>query len=421
MSQRASTHLIIPEPSEELLCSEAWTIETYADGLMDELFADIDQFLDGNELSTQTVLAKHIPLQTVQVSPIVLANAYGSILPGSYQADGHQLSRVVTPNLKKRVKKRSIKQKVGILGRIFSLIAIFGLANAGMVSLLNSGIFNRLGNSSYQQVINKNPTQAKPVQLTKAQVESDFASYILGALAVIEPQEARNLQSSRRLIASQSNINRTALSYFSERPNGDLAPPRTAENTVPSASQTVGVVERIYIPPTYQAPLPMRYAPKTVLALGNTQSPATNVPQSVPSSRSKTNSTEKVIAPVQKNLKPVKVQTSPITLKQPQQTVPKPLASPKKPQTKLITPTQTNPTASQLASVTVGSAAHILEGLLELGEKSAALFKINGVTQRIEIGESIGSSGWTLVDVEKGKAVIRRNGEVRSILTGQKF
>jgi hypothetical protein len=62
-----------------------------------------------------------------------------------------------------------------------------------------------------------------------------------------------------------------------------------------------------------------------------------------------------------------------------------------------------------------------LEGLLELGDKSAALFKIEGVTRRVDMGETIGSSGWTLVDVANGEAIIRRNGEVRSIYTGQKF
>ena len=62
-----------------------------------------------------------------------------------------------------------------------------------------------------------------------------------------------------------------------------------------------------------------------------------------------------------------------------------------------------------------------MEGLLELGEESAAIFKINGVSRRVQKGESIGGSGWKLVDVANGEAIIRRNGEVRSIFAGQKF
>ncbi|NES84778.1 MAG: hypothetical protein F6K10_27080 [Moorea sp. SIO2B7] len=64
---------------------------------------------------------------------------------------------------------------------------------------------------------------------------------------------------------------------------------------------------------------------------------------------------------------------------------------------------------------------HILVGLLESGDNSAALFEINGSTHRIKVGEAIGSSGWTLVSVANQKAVIRRNGEVRSVYVGQKF
>jgi Tfp pilus assembly protein PilP len=66
-------------------------------------------------------------------------------------------------------------------------------------------------------------------------------------------------------------------------------------------------------------------------------------------------------------------------------------------------------------------AAHLLVGVLELGNRSAALFEINGVSQRVYIGERIGNSGWSLVSVSSDEAVIRRNGEVRSIYIGQKF
>lgn len=62
-----------------------------------------------------------------------------------------------------------------------------------------------------------------------------------------------------------------------------------------------------------------------------------------------------------------------------------------------------------------------LVGVLELGDRSAALIEMNGVTQRYRVGESIATSGWTLVDVSKDQAVIRRNGEVRSVFIGQNF
>lgn len=69
----------------------------------------------------------------------------------------------------------------------------------------------------------------------------------------------------------------------------------------------------------------------------------------------------------------------------------------------------------------VPAAVHTLQGIIEWGDRSAALFDINGSTQRVNLGESIGTSGWTLVKVTNSEALIRRNGEVRSIYVGQKF
>jgi hypothetical protein len=58
---------------------------------------------------------------------------------------------------------------------------------------------------------------------------------------------------------------------------------------------------------------------------------------------------------------------------------------------------------------------------LELGDRSAALFEVNGVARRVYVGESIAASGWTLVEVVNQEAVIRRNGEVLTIYVGQQF
>lgn len=94
---------------------------------------------------------------------------------------------------------------------------------------------------------------------------------------------------------------------------------------------------------------------------------------------------------------------------------------------------QTLPALSNPATMAAHSAAsgsipniapisvHVLVGILELGDRSAALFEINGNPQRFYIGENISSSGWTLVSVANQEAVIRRNGEVRSVYVGQQF
>ncbi|MCD8490387.1 MAG: hypothetical protein LRZ84_27585, partial [Desertifilum sp.] len=63
---------------------------------------------------------------------------------------------------------------------------------------------------------------------------------------------------------------------------------------------------------------------------------------------------------------------------------------------------------------------HTLVGVLELGDRSAALFEVEGATRRVGVGEQIGN-GWTIVEIANQEAVIRRNGEVRSVYVGQKF
>jgi Tfp pilus assembly protein PilP len=70
---------------------------------------------------------------------------------------------------------------------------------------------------------------------------------------------------------------------------------------------------------------------------------------------------------------------------------------------------------------TIPNYTHTLVGVLELGDRSAALFEINGVARRIYVGESIGASGWMLVKVAEGEATMRRNGEIRSVFVGEQF
>ena len=62
-----------------------------------------------------------------------------------------------------------------------------------------------------------------------------------------------------------------------------------------------------------------------------------------------------------------------------------------------------------------------LVGLMESGDKSAALFEINGVTQRINLGEEIGTSGWNLLSISDQQAVLSKGGEIQSVYVGNKL
>lgn len=82
-----------------------------------------------------------------------------------------------------------------------------------------------------------------------------------------------------------------------------------------------------------------------------------------------------------------------------------------------------SPSISGAAGVSTAAAQppQTLLGVLELGDRSAALFEIGGVPQRVYIGERVGNSGWLLVSVANEEAVVRRNGEVRTLYIGQQF
>ncbi|MBW4468431.1 MAG: hypothetical protein KME07_23640 [Pegethrix bostrychoides GSE-TBD4-15B] len=119
------------------------------------------------------------------------------------------------------------------------------------------------------------------------------------------------------------------------------------------------------------------------------------------------------IAPVQPTVPtaptaPAASQPAPRSAQRPAQTQPLPSVRPASP--------------SVAAVPNIGAeTSHTLIGVLELGERSAALFEVNGTPKRIEVGEQVGSSGWTLVSISNQEAIVRRNGEVRSIYVGQKF
>ena len=64
----------------------------------------------------------------------------------------------------------------------------------------------------------------------------------------------------------------------------------------------------------------------------------------------------------------------------------------------------------------------VLTGVMQSpGGRSSAIFQINNASVSAEIGESVGSSGWTLASVGASSAVIRNNGQERTLSVGGVF
>lgn len=396
MLQAASTHLFFPEASEDLIANEPWSIDIYADGLMDELFADIDHILDarGNFVS-QSVNAEYVPLQTLKMPQITLATTQGVSHPENKSADDSR--KKVKPIMKKRQRTKHV------WGRLLILGTTLGVAIAGVIYLVQIEVINRLTYRVTQTTI-----QVPQSQLPKkVDVEAELVDYILGALEVIEKQQISQRPVNTR-VAIGTNPNQTI---------GTLPPPVIANNLPAIPSRPANIVERIYIPvESHSSPLAPASQPHVVNSALNT-TPKPNKPANV----------NIYAAAVRPELKPAPVKTAPVPVRQTVNllpalpVVPFRAAPPKLPTAPATTPTTTIQQHAYLPVSPVEAPTHTLEGLLELGDKSAALFKIEGVTRRINVGEEIGSSGWTLVGVNNGEAVVRRNGEVRSIFTGQKL
>ncbi|WP_373529848.1 hypothetical protein [Nostoc sp.] len=456
MLKKASTRLIIPELSEDLIANEPWSIESYADGLMDELFADIDYILNvSGNLAFQTIrhssqnkssqpvakvsskvqsspttpiAPKHVPLQTAMVPEIILPNAPNrpaeSVVPDNHK----RLSTVVFDTATVKPVSRKRQKTNSALGKLLLVGTTLGVAIAGIIYLLQSGVIHLL-NTRLTESSLLVPQSQLP---TKPKIEAELVDYMLAALVVIDKQAAKSNQKSFRTgLSSQANTNQTAIA--NEQLIGKLPPlpVLAASNTPPAPSRSGSFVERIYVP-VYQAPSPMRYAlpaipgtptllPQVARAFQGYQPNIVKTALNKVQQAAKPVTVNMLAAAVRAELKPVAARTAPITVRRRPNPLP---ALPVVPLRAALAP-DSEPTITQhqvyLPTAIADTPASTLEGLLELGNKSAALFKIEGVTRRINIGENIGSSGWTLVDVSNGEAVIRRNGEVRSIYAGQKL
>jgi hypothetical protein len=103
----------------------------------------------------------------------------------------------------------------------------------------------------------------------------------------------------------------------------------------------------------------------------------------------------------------------------PQPVLPSP--PPPTPQTSSTPTASPKETSIAAASTNAPLNDYVLVGILELGERSAALFKVNGATRRIWLGEKIDDTGWTLKSVSNQQATISFEGKNRSLSIGENF
>ncbi|MTJ51667.1 hypothetical protein FJR38_02715 [Anabaena sp. UHCC 0253] len=408
MLPKSSTDLLISEASDsanaalaiDIVSNEPWSIETYAEGLMDELFSDIDNILDGrSQRNYYSSKNEYVPVQTMKFTmpDVVLPSTLNHSLQSAAPIKNVQTTTlVVNPPSVRAITTQDQPQTGGISKLIFMGLGLTA-ATLGMLYLTESGLLTTL--TTQLTSPNLPNTQIPSPVSVKTDPQLDLVNYMLEALAVIEQQGATNYKTTVKAGFPPVNLNQTTgLPLPNTQPTETLPLPVAANSRL----NPPNVVERIYIP-VYQSPVP-RYQVPTVPAVPippSSSSGVNNLPNKTaqPATKPTTNTTQVNLNPVTVNPQPLKV------------------APPKLPTIAPPAQEAVN-TPPQVYSPTYSAQ---LEGLLELGNKSVALFKVDGISRRINLGENIGATGWTLVEVSNGEAIIRRNGEVRSIYTGQKL
>lgn len=208
---------------------------------------------------------------------------------------------------------------------------------------------------------------------------ADFLAYLQRSLEVITARQDR----ANQTVAVIPAANKVPM-LPTTVPNINAAPPLGTLPNLPGVATTPGVIERVFVPlyqtqPSAKAgtvPVPAPVAAAAAIPPG---APAT-ARSSIPT----VHSGRKLPAP-----------SVPVA----------------------VAPTN----AAAAVTNKKPNSEHVLVGILNLGSRSAALFNVDGNSQRAYVGDRVGVSEWSLVSVNGQDVVVRRDSEVRSIYIGQRF
>lgn len=404
MSQDVITNKRASQPLNAPASIQPWSADSEADKLMDELFSDIDRILEaGSKLPTEPVKPEYVSLKSLVIPQITMPPA---VMPPQELVQQPSLddsidtaslaqldTDVASPPVVQSKRWNWSVEKVLLAVGVASLVVMAIMLLSNKTKLALPGWLNFAGSPS-----------AENGQITDS--DSQFISYMQRSLEVIDRKTGANQKPATATSTAPTTATAT-----------NLPPVPTAGNRTLAQNQAPTVLERVYIPvyppSTPAAPsAPSVAARPSIPPVPSVARPSVQLPP--PPVRSSVPLPPPVTRPSATRPPAAKPSAArPPAPASPQAAAPSPRRLPAPPSVAV----PTSPTVQSPAPV----ANHTLVGLLELGDRSAALFDVSGITQRITVGEAIGASGWILVSVANQEAVIRRNGEVRSVYVGQKF
>lgn len=367
----------------ETVPTETVAVESYADRLMDELFAGVDRAFDGNEVPSESVPpAEFVALKSISVPQIVLSQS----LSPEPQRGGKDVAAIARQVALETTKKQQSKQSFDriLLGAACgSLLLVMGLWLASRSGLVRLPVASA-------------PAGETATGTPKIVPDTQFVEYVQRSIVAIEQKKAPPANSQLAGVPGVSTPGTLPSISISGAPP-PTAGLSTAVNRIANALEQAAAqpgapalpAQVVIIPPA-----PVAAAPQTAAASPSPTAPVSGRAIATAGTRN-----------------PVAASPSPSDSAQPKilarETEPAPA------------PAAAAPSAPAVGTASIS--AHTLVGILELGDRSAALFEVNGVARRIYVGESIGASGWTLAEIKNQEAVIRKGGDVRSVFVGQKF
>ena len=398
MSLESASDPIAVKATVETVPAEAVAVESYADQLMDELFEGVDRAFDGSGPQPAEPMApEFVALKSISVPQIVLSPLAPE--PQRGEKDVEAIARQVALETTKKQQSKQSFDRILLGAACGSLLLVLGLWLASRSGLLR---------------LRAAPAPETPAASAPTAPDTQFVEYVQRSLQVIEQKKAP--QPNPQLagvpgVAPPGTLPTISISG---------APPTTAGlstavNRIADALEQAGAQPGAPAPQVVVLPPPAQgtVAPAAPVA-GGLAAPA--APQTGSVSPSPTAASGRAIAAAGSR---TPLAASPSASESPQpkisaretEAAPAPSAQQSAP-----APEQSAPAVS-----TGPTSAHTLVGILELGDRSAALFEVDGVARRIYVGESIGASGWTLAEIKNQEAVIRKGGDVRSVFVGQKF
>lgn len=382
MTQDTSSQPTVMEHALEPLLkveSPAQQPEAYADDLMDEIFGEVEQVLDGSLIPPDEPVTVGVKPSTPLDIVEALGDRYSLLIkppaesaPPELPGPDKELSRISDS----RESMTKSTTGLSLLERFMIFTGCASAVGALAIWLVSQGFITR-GVSYVSQAFAPTPSTSAPAAIPVGNpVDITFSEYMLRSLAAIDRETNPNSP-----VESVAPI--SALGAVAGNATVTIPPPQSPLQLNQIATQSTGT-KPVAVPSIDAAAKP---------------DPATATAKDLVT-RTELNQVMNRISAMLEGIAPSVTERS---------------VANSTTQSKPVKPSSGQSTT--LASLP----KRRISGVVEWGDKSVVTIEYNGATQRVYLGEVVGDTGWTLVTVQGNQATFRKNGKFRSLSDGESF